>query len=268
MARLPVPPWTPQQTLQWLGTLNDPSEPVRQRTFTTLAGPGGPVPTGGWAQISNIARPRRISFTEVTGYDPLAMDVPIRFDMTVPYAGLPDDAEAQIQVLEWMAGRGKLYTKASGDHPAQGDPPIIQVTSYDQGNQPTNLIPPNFQSDGAQDVRWLISNLSYDTNPIRDSTGSRIFQDVTVSLTQYVAAPGAPTSVSERQQQRGNPKVITVVSKQGMDTIMKMCQANGYKQESQWNIVVWDNLATLKVRSYTQKLKYGTKVQIPANVGQ
>lgn len=277
-----APPWSPQQQYQFTGILNDPDESKQQLGFFVLAGASGAVPTGGWTQISIINRPRRKSFTMPTGYDALSMDVPIRFESTVSYGPFvpgtpqvpggqgpywtPAQLEQSIQVLEWMAGRGKLY--ANGTHPAQGDPPIVQVGSYAAGSQvSTNLIPPNFHSDQADDLRWLVSNLQYDTSPIRGPDGDRTQQDVTVSLTEYVAVPGAPTSPRQRQQGRGNVSGFkSYKSTSAHNTIAKICIAHGLNKASAWRHVVAFNQSRLHVRGYNVPLKLNTTVQIPKSV--
>jgi hypothetical protein len=263
------PPWTPQQQYKFTGTLNDAGEPHQKLSFYVLAGVGAPTPTGGWAKINTIDRARRKGFTMPIGYDPAAMDVPVRFEATVDYGAFgwtPAQLEHDIQVLEWMAGRGKLY--ANGTHPAQGDPPIVQVSSFQADSQSsTNLIPPNFHSDGANDLRWLISNLQYDSGAIRGPLGDRHRQDITVSLVEYVAVPGAPTSPKQRQQGRGNVTGFkTYTTNAAVNTIAMLCLQHGIDKTSLWQQVVTFNQKRLKVRSYNQALKPGTKVHIPSAV--
>ena len=262
-------PGSPRQQYKFTGTLNDPDEPHQQLSFYVMAGVGGATPTGGWAQITTIDRPRRLGFTMPTGFAPYSMDIPVRFDATVQYStgGFSEkQLEINIQMLEWMAGRGKLY--ANGTHPARGNPPIVQVASYPAGSDTaTNLIPPNFHSEGANDIRWMISNLQYDPSPIRGYLGDRRQQDVTVSVTQYVAVPGAPSSPRVRQQGRaGTGANTTYTTTSAVDTIQKICVRHGITRAQDWTTVVAFNQSTLKVRSYTKSLKPGTKVLVPASV--
>lgn len=263
-----APPWTPQQTYTWTGTLNDPDEPFQQLGFTVLAGAGSPIPTQGWTKINTLDRMRRKGYTMPAGYDPCGMDVPIRFESTVNYGSFgwtPAQLVHNDQVLQWMAGRGKLY--ANGTHPAAGDPPIVQVSSFRADGTATNLIPPNFHSDGPNDLRWLISNLQYDSNAIRGRGGDIHRQDVTVSLIEYVAVPGAPTSTRRRQQQRGSSSGFkTYTTSAARNTIAKICIAHGINKASSWSTVVQFNASRLKVRSYNQALRQGTRVQIPNSV--
>jgi hypothetical protein len=273
------PPWTPQQTLQWNGVLDDLDEPNQSFMFICLAGPGRVNPTAGLgANISVIPKPRRLGFTMPTGFDPMAMDVPIRFDNQIAYRNWPapgarngkrwaQTIDDQIEVLEWMAGRGSLY--ANGTHPAQGDPPQVQVGSFDGMGNLTNLIPRNWQSTRPKDIKWLVTNISYDNTTARtDRYGNTIFLDATVSLIQYIGVLGAPTAVSQRQKARGNVQSYVVVTASGsVDTIMKLCQNRGLKKASDWQTVITFNLGLGgKIRSYTQKLSPGTSVLIPTSL--
>lgn len=261
-------PWTAQQQLKFTGTIIDKFEPSQQPlAFYVLAGPGGPNPTGGWGQINTIDRPRNRGYTYAAGYTPRSMDVPIRF-LATPYAQggwSPAQVETNIEKLEWMAGFGVLYQDQVG---AKGTPPVVQISSFKAGSSvSTPLVPRNYQSNQAGGLRWVISNLQYDTSPIRDPDGYRTFQDITVSVIEYVAAPGAPTSPQQRQAGRGsNSSFVTVTTTAGRDTIAKVCQSLGITSASDWSVVVQFNLSRLKVRSYHKQLKAGTKVQVPASL--
>jgi hypothetical protein len=260
-------PWTAQQQLKFTGTVIDKYEPSQQLAFYVLAGPGGPNPTGGWGQINTIDRPRSRGYTYSAGYQPRSMDVPVRFLATNYAQGgwTPAQVETNIEKLEWMAGFGVLYQDQVG---AKGTPPVVQISSFKAGSSSaTPLVPKNFQSNLAGGLRWVISNLQYDPNPIRDSDGYRTQQDMTVSVIEYVAVPGAPTSPRQRQAGRGsNSAFVTVTTTQARDTIAKVCQSLGITSASDWTTVVQFNLKRLKVRSYNKQLKVGTKVQVPASL--
>jgi hypothetical protein len=260
-------PWTAQQQLKFTGTIIDKYEPSQQFSFYVLAGPGGPNPTGGWGQINTIDRPRNRGFTYAASYMPRSMDVPVRF-LATPYANggwSPAQVEQNIAILEWMSGFGVLYQDQVG---AKGTPPVVQISSFKAGsNSATPLVPQNFQSNLAGGLRWVISNLQYDTSPIRDSDGYRTFQDITVSVIEYVAAPGAPTSPRQRQQGRGTTNAfVTVTTTAGKDTIAKVCISLGITAASDWATVIQFNLARLKVKSANQQLKVGTKIQVPSSL--
>ena len=101
-------PWSPQQTLNFVGTLTNgiKSAPF---SFNVLAGHGAPTITGGWAKINTVDRARTLGFTIPAGFDPMTMDVPIQFEGVAKYSDSEPDIEGDIQKLEWMAGRGKLF---------------------------------------------------------------------------------------------------------------------------------------------------------------
>lgn len=274
-----APAWSARQVLKFTGILNDPDEPNHTFSFHVLAGVGAPTPTGGWTQVNTIDRPRNKGYTMAAGYPPASMDVPIRFDATTnwgifgsgPGGGqgpwTPQQIEHNIQVLEWMAGRGKLYQ--NGTHPARGNPPIVQISSFPAGttSAASNLIPPNFHSNGTHDLRWMISNLQYDTNPIRGSFGDRTQQDVTVSVIENVAVPGAPKSPRQRQRSRSNTQgFVTFTTTQAHPTIASICLAHGIIKTADWTTVVKFNQSRLKVRSYNHHFNPGVKIQVPKNL--
>jgi len=185
-------PTTPAQRYQFVGTLASATPAgdknlaavFDQQAFTVLAGEGGATITSGWAKWGVIDRPRRVGMTVLQGYDPIVMEVPVRFDDVVHQDGA--DVERDIQKLHWMAGRGKLFA-ADGHVGASGigDSPIVNVYSSDGHGRETPLIPPDVQG-----IDWVISGLVFDPNPSRGRDGYRIRQDATVTLTQFVAAPG------------------------------------------------------------------------------
>jgi len=197
-------PSTPAQSYQFVAAigvplLSDPGQAfTTQRSFTVLAGEGAPTITSGWAKWGIIDRPRREGMTVLQGYDPIIMDVPVRFDDVVHQAGA--DLERDIQILHWMAGRGKLYGSGSIRIGAAGagDSPLVRVFSSDGAGNQSALIPPD-----VHDLRWVISGLAFDPNPLRGPHGHRIRQDATITLTQYVGAPGTSLdSASNRSRVR------------------------------------------------------------------
>lgn len=182
----------PAQHYQFVGTLAtaSPADDPRllggyaQYAFTVLADESAATITGGFAKWAVIDRPQRVGMTVLQGYDPLVMDVPILFDNVVPQ---PDkDVERCIQILMWMAGRGKLF--ASDGHigaSGQGDSPIVNVYSASSNGRETAMIPPD-----AHGIDWVVTGLAFDPNPLRDRGGRRIRQAVTVTLTQHSGSPG------------------------------------------------------------------------------
>lgn len=180
----PGPPWSSGMTYYFVGTNTSTGD---SRAFTVLAGAGGPNPSAGFAKIQINDRPRRVGFTMPVGWDPLQLDIPIQFEGMNSNWSLAGSGgiEGDIQILEWMSGRGKIagYDAKLGA-PTYGDPPTVRVSSLDSKGQPTNLIAPNYHG-----MSWYVSNLAYDTSPIRNRNGDRIRQLVTVSLTQKISLP-------------------------------------------------------------------------------
>jgi hypothetical protein len=236
-----------------------------------LAGPDV-TPTGGGAEITSIPRPRRKPFTYATDYTALSMDVPIRFLAIADYgiagafgstglAATGPQVEQNIQILEWMWGFGKLYADGDG---RRGEPPFVQVSSFDAGGIVTPLIPPNFQSDTGE-LTWYVSNVAYGTPVVRDRAGNRVFADLVVSLTERIVVPGEPTSPKKRQTSRGAGAGYKAYSTTAaVDTVAKVCVHDaGLGTAKEWQAVVTYNQSRLKVKSYTQKLRPGTVVNIP-----
>ena len=250
--------------------------------ITVLAGYAAPNITAGWAKINVIDRPLRLGFTVPNGYDPWTMDLPIQFEAVVRQAHgqhqpLSSDIEADIQVLEWMAGRGILYGEpthgAAG--PATALPPLVNVASLDGQGNSTDLIPRNLRL-----TDWVITNIAYDDSVgmssssggtqssggvIRDRSGSRIRQAATVSLMQYVAAPGAIVSPGARQSRRNTAiGAKTVHASLAYNTIEKIVQHNtgGSATNSDIQTVARYN----HIRSARQPLKLGQKILIPGVV--
>lgn len=282
-----APPWTAQQTLFWTGILNDPDEPYQTLSFGCLAN-GPPKPTDGGSNVTAINRPRNKAFTYSVGYNPLGLDVPCRFEAMTDYgqyqAGYPvarawtanDESDTRsleyaICVLEWMWGHGKLY--ANGTKPAHGDPPVVQVSSFfADGHTASNLIPPNFHSETINGIRWLVSNVAYDDSEegcIRRRDGNRLRQDVVVSLTEYVAVPGAVTSPRQRQQARGTEAgFVTVRASAQYWNIQLLCIRAGINNAADWTQVVRLNpiLPQGRIVSYLQTLRLGSQVKIPKSM--
>lgn len=254
-------PWTASQMYVFSGALRDPdSGKLATYAISTLAQDStAPTITGGFAQINTIARPRRLGYTLAGGYDPISMDVPAQFEAMGDYDSHygPKDVERDIQILEWMAGRGKLYAKSNIGRAAVGNPPLITFRVLSRGDTDTQLVPPNVQG-----LEWVISNIQYDTSPIRDGQGNRRRQLATVTLTQWMRIPTAKTTVNNgfqkyhiTAQQRTIEAVVvhnTDVKRgdhQAMREVLKACRDHG-----------------VHVRSVRQKLKIGTRVFIPAKL--
>ena len=226
-----TPPTIPAQHFHFFGSLVSASGavaafPFGQPAFTVLSGADGAQIVGGWAKWSVIDRMRRIGMTVLQGYDPLVMSVQVLFDAVTQGSGAA--IERDLQILMWMAGRGRLF--ASDGHvgaAAYGDSPIINVFSASAQGVESALIPP----DG-QGLDWVISGLAPETGVLRDSAGNRIRQGMTITLTQHVGSPGtsldsAAVRARARNGLAGKYKVIT--TRAGMDTYLEIAAKVAHK---------------------------------------
>lgn len=282
-------PWTQQQLYVFVGSLSNIAQ-VATFQFFVLAGDGAPNVTAGWAKINIIDRPQRVGFTVPAGYDPITVDIPIQFESWVrqppfesavpfflatdlnintaaQFAGL--QVEDDIQKLEWMAGRGKLFgfgnvfSKGVGAS-ATGDPPLVTVRSLDANGNETNLIPKNLHG-----ATWLISSISYGV-PLRDRDGNRRRQPATVTLTEFVAAAGSgldspTTRARARTTQAG--KYLAVQGAGAYNTIAKLVETYCFNPTFQTKVAVLNfNRDRLKIRSVNQALPAGVNVYIPASL--
>lgn len=234
--------------------------------FRALCGEQPPTLTSGWGNVTAVQRPRALDYTIITDWPPITMDVSIRFDcMMTPV--INTTLEQDLSALWWMAGRGN---RNPGPH-AQGNPPIVKVAAWNAQKQ-SNLIPPDVQG-----YEWIITNLQYDSSPIRltreqldasglttVSAGSRGRQDVVVSLMQWIPAINDNPAPSKRFTN----STISYKTTPTMNTVQKLMETyfdrNPAVNASDFKIV--QNLPAnnkLNLRSYTQALKPNTVVHFP-----
>ena len=268
------PPYTPigaPQYIQFVGSLTNGVKLV-QFKFSVLAGPDlAPTITSGFAKWNIVGRPQRVGFTVHDGYDPITLSVPIMFDAVASGSGV--DIEADIQKLEWMAGRGKLYAADGGiGAPGQGDSPIVNIYSANTTGLETNLIPPN-----VHDIDWVVTSLDYDTGPFRNAAGNRVRQLVTVTLLEHVGAPGATydsPSTRARQLAADAGKSKTVTTAVDADTYRKLAVKYVPKPtlKAATDIMKANrkskNRALASVRSVDKPLPLNVKVKIPLAIYQ
>lgn len=168
---------------------------------SVLAGDTPPVITGGYAKYDMLDRPGRTGLTHFLGYDPITMDVPIRFEWrTLSPGGEPEgaDIEDDIATLERMGGRGV------GSVSGVGRPGRVRVTTTD-GGRTVPLIGSSYQpsSQNPNPPTWVVSDISWDEAPWRNRAGNRIRQLAVVTLTQYVSPVAqGPLSVTDRSRAR------------------------------------------------------------------
>lgn len=266
-------PWSDGQVYNFVGTTTKGDPP---RSFDVLAGEGAPAFTNLGASVNTIERSRRKEFTVVSGYKAIQSTWPIQFEALMDRPnpnpklavwGVSPDIEADIQTLNWMAGRGKLW---QAGHAAIGDPPLVTVTTYGTG---VNLIPPDFQYTGQPgDIQWIVTDVAYDRSTdgyIGSRAGKTLRQKATVTMLEFVSVPGSTTedSPAARQKARaGNPNGYKIeLTDQRHSTIAAVTHkatnrsdTNSYKE-----VLAVTRNHGVNVRSYLQKLPNGTKVYVP-----
>lgn len=163
-----------------------PYAPLDVRTsvignFDVTAGDTAPKVTAGYAKYETEDRPMRTGLTMFTGYDPMTLEIPVLFDAFATRKGL--DLERDIALLERMAGRGIF--KGAG----VGFPGYVNVSSTDNAGRIVPLIPRALQAhpQNPSPPKWVVSNIDWDDDAIRNREGNRIRQKATITLMQYVA---------------------------------------------------------------------------------
>lgn len=154
--------------------------------FHVLAGDEPPSITAGYAKFQIVNRPGRTGLVIFDGYDPIGMDVPIRFEGPGRGVQIEDD----IALLEWMAGRQAVS--------AAGEPPVVRVSTT-LGDDVIPLIPLGYQFHGKTGgPLWYVAGIAWDAGALRDARGRRIRQTATVHLQQRTTARLLPRSVADR----------------------------------------------------------------------
>lgn len=181
----------------YIGLTRWPTTPVPG--IEALADTGSFTVTGGYAKINTIEVPMRTGLTVFAGFDPVTATLPVLLDRfgvnpQGEESGTELAVEKSVQMLEWMGGRGlplsfSGHTKKAAA-PANERPPEVELTSNAPNGNPTRLIPFGFQynANNPTPPRWMITGLNWGES-IRDKTGNRQRQRVTVTFTQSVTNP-------------------------------------------------------------------------------
>lgn len=255
------------QAITFAGSLTDAAGQSSAHSFVVLAGDGAPTVTGGFAKWQVVDRPQIVGTTVLQGYDPITLVVPILFDeVAYPSVNQGRALEDDIQILEWMGGRGQLYSN-SPFSPAFGDSPLITLVTADSSGTPTPLVPASYQA-----LVWVITGIDYDPNPLRARNGHRIRQAVTVTLTQHVSGPfdtAADSPATRAASRAGNAnKTFTVTVKAGLRTYQQIATRSAHNTAAAARIR--DANANTKgissVRSVNADLPLGAKVKVPVTV--
>lgn len=151
-------------------------------SFHVLAGDNPPRIVDGYAKLTTVDRPERVGLTVFEGYNPVVMEVPVRFESSRG-SNRGMDIEADIALLERMAGRGM-----GAD--AIGPPPVVKVT-VTNGASVVPLIPHNYQrsDQNKSGPLWRIANIEWDDSTgsgvLRNHAGNRVRQLAVVTLHQH-----------------------------------------------------------------------------------
>jgi hypothetical protein len=162
---------------------------LEEHTLTAIVGGEGATPTEGWAKWAEVQRRQRTSITNLEGYPPYTITLPLLMD--AGSLGL-EDVEGLVAILEWFGGRGPLFQNKPGA-PGVGEPPLIELAS-DSG-----LIPAWMQSaKGREGTLYYVLQNPIDYNmlgrewltPIRKGSagsgaGKRLRQAANLTLLQY-----------------------------------------------------------------------------------
>lgn len=209
------------------------SSSVAGQQITIMSGDEKPQIKSGYGKWSVVDRPLQTGVTTFQGYDPVSMTLSLKFgvwgsttgNFSGAYgwdtsAGAAKQVEAQIQVLEWMAGAGQQA----------GPPPYVYANSYDALGITSDLIPHGYQSVGSNGAitsptewPWIIDGgiewgTSYSNAAITSgyTTGQRVYQECTLTLRNFMGFT-QPASV----QKAGS----YFISSGGHDTCNKIAAA-------------------------------------------
>lgn len=168
--------------------------------FSVLAGDTPPKVVAGYQKLEVMDRPGRTGLTHFTGYDPLGMEVPIRFEQVLGRDG--EGLEDRIALLERMAGRGNFRGASAGAAA------IIRLSTTRNDGSIVPLLPPNYQwsPSNPSAPQWRIANIDWDDSVpdgvLRDDDGNRIRQKATVTVMQHTHLSLETRSVSRRRKDK------------------------------------------------------------------
>jgi hypothetical protein len=241
------------------------------KQFKVLAGDQAPMIVGGYGKWTTIDRPLHRGVTTFQGYDPISIQVSVRF-MRFSHGGWATDDDARtsstsenpagfaneldIFALEWMAGE----TWGSGPSPK------VWMTTFDGNANTTPLIPFEYQAatpgtpSAGETTPWVITSLQWDPSPIKSRYGYRIKQDATVTLQLY--------STVDPVQNRGlsRTKAVYVTSRTGTDTALKIARSQSTHDPGGLAYLIRNapQNVRLRLRSDGQPIKHGKRVYVPA----
>jgi hypothetical protein len=168
--------------------------------FSVMAGNEAPRIVAGYQKLAVVSRPSIVGLTVFDGYDPITMEIPIRFE------GRDGDGlenENDIRTLEAMAGRGPDSVHGRG--PA----PILHVSaSTPDGKNRVPLIPSHYQRDleNKTGPLWRIAGIEWDANPLRNRAGNRVRQLAVVTVQEYTRLSLLSRSATARSKAKKKTK--------------------------------------------------------------
>lgn len=249
--------------------------PLHTREFTAYADAEAPTVEGGYGKWQVIDRPLRTGLTTFKGYDPVSLTLPILFIAQNTHGSWNTDdtaglkLETDIEALEWMGGRG--VKSASGVGPT----PLVYPSAVDEGGRSVGLIPFNYQPTspsvpaGLQNPSppaYVVSDIAWDKNPVRNAHGYRVRQAVVVTVTEHVqSAMAAAESAAERARatkgQRG--KTTVVVTGPGLDTFVLIAKRHHAKNIYRAAQAIRAENPKLRIRSITAPIPHHVRVRVP-----
>jgi hypothetical protein len=177
--------------------LKVPGEMVASASFEVLAGDTPPRIVGGYAKFDKLDRPQRVGLTTFLGYDPITMEVAIRFE-AIRGSRRGEGVEDDCALLERMAGRGNF------EGAAVGPPPVVRIGTFDSDGKVVPLIPANYQASrqNATAPLWRVADIAWDESPLRNGGGNRIRQLATVTVQQHTPVSLPTRSAAKRSKSK------------------------------------------------------------------
>lgn len=245
----------------------------------------------GYAVYSRVKRPQRKSITVLEGYEPMTITIPLLFDESTAetraasdrWRGEKGTIENDIQVLEWMGGRGvKFKTPQEGGvgTPGEGSSPLVQIRSVTSDNKETLLVPHQYQTST---LHWVVSassgsGIEWDKTPgtgvLRNDEGVRIRQACVVTLTEFVQPAydlglnSAAARAKAREKAEHHYETVTVPV-DGRYRSLGEIAAYYCASKSALNELIKANTGNRAIGSRPDKrLKRGTRIKIPQTAMQ
>jgi hypothetical protein len=167
-------------------------------TFSVHADDPRPIVKDGYATYDTIDRPGRVGLRRFKGYNPIALDIPVQFEGYANDAGAA--IEADIEILERMAGRGPFAGAASGP------PSVIRVSVTNNTGQVVWLVPAAYQwsANNPTAPLYRIDNITWAAGALSDDKGQRTRAKAVISVSQYTAVSTLNRSATQRARARAS----------------------------------------------------------------